>query len=79
MMNEKIIVTNYTSRGHGCGNYNALIFVESKVLKQAHSKLRTCFSNAAISKNSVVRIRSRDHVKYIPRILGLVQEVENAK
>jgi len=45
----------YTSRGHGCGIYKLLIFVDSKVLKQAHSKLRNCFSTAAIGKNSAVR------------------------
>jgi len=28
--------------------YRALILVESKALKQAHSKLQNCFSNAAI-------------------------------
>jgi len=31
------------------------IFVESKALKQAHSWLRNCFSNAAIGKNSAIR------------------------
>jgi len=48
-------VHGYTSRGHGCGIYKLLIFVDSKALKQAHSKLRNCFSNAAIGKNSAVR------------------------
>jgi hypothetical protein len=43
------------SHGYGCGIYNALIFVESKTLKQAHSWLRNCFSNTAIGKNSAVR------------------------
>jgi len=47
--------STYTSRGHGCGIYKLLIFVDSKVLKQAHSKLRNCFSTAAIGKNSAVR------------------------
>jgi len=41
---------NYTSRGDGCGFYSELILVESKALKQAHSKLRNWFSNAAIGK-----------------------------
>jgi hypothetical protein len=36
--------------GYGCEIYNALLFVESKALKQAHSRLRNCFSNAAIGK-----------------------------
>jgi len=45
----------YASRGHGCGIYKLLIFVDSKALKQAHSKLRNCFSNVAIGKNSAVR------------------------
>jgi len=33
----------------------ALIFVAVKALKQAHSRLRNYFSNAAISKRSVDR------------------------
>ncbi len=48
-------VAGYTSRGYECGIYSALIVADSKALKQAHSKLRNCFSNAAIGKNSVVR------------------------
>ncbi len=35
----------YTSRGHGCGIYSVLIFVDNKALKRAHSRLRNCFSN----------------------------------
>ena len=45
----------YTSRGYGCGNYSELIFVESKALKQAHSGLRNCFSNAAYRQKSADR------------------------
>ena len=54
----------YTSRGHSCGIYSELIFVESKALKQAHSRLRNCFSNAAIGKNQPLEIRNRDRAKY---------------
>jgi hypothetical protein len=32
--------------------YSELIFVESKALKQAHSELRNCFSNAAYRQKS---------------------------
>ncbi len=52
---EKRIKSSYTSRGHGGGIYSELIFVESKMLKKAHSKLCNCFSNEAIGKNSAVR------------------------
>ena len=54
----------YTSRGYRCGNYSALIFVESKALKQEHSRLRNCFSNAAIGKNRPIEIRNCDRAKY---------------
>jgi hypothetical protein len=40
-------MSGYTSRGHGCGFYSELIFVDSKALKWAHSRLRNHFSNAA--------------------------------
>ena len=45
----------YTSHGYGYGIYSKLIFVESKVVKQAHSKLCNCFSNAAIGIKSAAR------------------------
>ena len=45
----------YTSRGYGYEFYSELIFVESKALKQAHSKLCNYFSNAAIGIKSAVR------------------------
>ncbi|SMG62476.1 hypothetical protein BMETH_1137_1 [methanotrophic bacterial endosymbiont of Bathymodiolus sp.] len=35
--------------------FSELIVIESKMLKQAHSRLNNCFSNAAIGKNSAVR------------------------
>jgi len=50
-----LTAVNYTSHSHGCGIYSELIFVESKTLKQAHSKLRNCFSNAATGKKSADR------------------------
>jgi len=52
---HKAKMLSYTSRGPGCGKYSELIFVESKVLKQAHSWLRNCFSSVAIGKNSAAR------------------------
>jgi len=55
---------DYTSRGDGCGFYSELILVESKALKQAHSKLSNCFSNAAIGKNRPPENRNRDRAKY---------------
>ncbi len=54
----------YTSRGHGCGIYSELMFVESKALKQAHSWLCNCFSNAAIGNNQPIENRNRDRAKY---------------
>ena len=45
----------YTSRGYGYEFYSELIFVESKALKQAHSKLCNCFINAAIDTISAAR------------------------
>jgi hypothetical protein len=42
-----------------------VIFVESKALKQAHSKLCNCFSNAAIGKNQPLENRKGDRAKYI--------------
>ena len=54
----------YTSRGHGCGKYSELIFVESKALKLAHSWLRNGFSNVASAKTQQLEIRSRDRAKY---------------
>ena len=58
---EKVI---YTSRGHGCGFYSELIFVDSKALKWAHSRLRNYFSNAAIGQKQPIENRIRDHAKY---------------
>jgi hypothetical protein len=57
--------SKYTSRGHGCGIYIALIFVDSEALKQAHSKLRNRFSNAVYRQNRPIEIRIRDYAKYI--------------
>jgi hypothetical protein len=45
----------YTSHGHGCGIYSALIFVKSKALEWAHSKLRNHFSNAVYWQKSTDR------------------------
>ena len=45
----------YTSRGYGLGIYSELIFVESKALKQAHSKLCNYFRNASIGIKSAAR------------------------
>jgi len=64
VMNSGNLFIIYTSRGDGCGFYSALILVESKALKQAHSKLRNCFSNAAIGKNRPSENRNRGRVKY---------------
>lgn len=50
-----MFIAIYTSRGCRCGFYSELIFVRSKALKQAHSKLCNCFSNAAIGNKSAVR------------------------
>jgi hypothetical protein len=47
--------SSYTSRGYGCGNYSKLIYVDSKALKQAHSGLRNCFSNADYRQKSTDR------------------------
>jgi hypothetical protein len=55
----------YTSRGHGCGIYSELFFVESKALIQAHSWLCNCISNTAIGKKAAVRNPHRDRAKYI--------------
>ena len=55
----------YTSRGHRCGFYSKLIFVESNPLKQAHSKLCNCFSNAAIGKNEQIENCNGGRAKYI--------------
>ena len=55
----------YTSRGHGYGFYSELIFVDSKVLKWAHSKLRNYFSNEAIGQKQPIENRIRDRAKYI--------------
>ena len=57
----------YTSRGYGCGFYSNLIFVESKVLKQAHSSLCNYFSNAAIGKNQPIENRNCGRAKHIQR------------
>jgi hypothetical protein len=46
------------------GIYNALIFVESKALKQLHSWLCNCFSNTAIGKNQPLEIRNGGRAKY---------------
>ena len=43
----------------------SLFFVESKALKQAHSKLRNYFSNAAIGKNQPIENRNCGRTKYI--------------
>ena len=48
-------ISRYTSRGYSCGIYSELIFADSKALKQAHSKLCNCFSNAAIGTKSAAR------------------------
>jgi hypothetical protein len=45
----------YTSHGHGCGFYSELIFVDSKTLKWAHSRLRNYFSNAACRQKATDR------------------------
>ena len=58
-------MSTYTSRGHGCGLYSELIFVESKALKQLHSLLCACFSNAAIGKNKQIENRNGGRAKYI--------------
>jgi hypothetical protein len=42
----------YTSRGHRCGFYSELIFVDSKALQWTHSWLRNHFSNAAYRQKS---------------------------
>jgi len=55
---------SYISRGDGCGFYSALILVESKALKQAHSKLHNFFSATQLSakiggqKTATVAVRS---------------------
>jgi hypothetical protein len=54
----------YTSRGYRCGFYSDFIFVERKALKRAHSRLRNCFSNAAIGKNQPVENRNCGRAKY---------------
>ena len=70
----------YTSRGYGCGFYYEMIFVESndcmdaggrathggvaEALKQAHSCLCNCFSNAAIGKNQQLENRNGGRAKY---------------
>jgi hypothetical protein len=36
-------------------NYTELIFVDSQALKQAHSKLRNCFSNAVYRQKTTDR------------------------
>jgi hypothetical protein len=51
----KFVKILYTSRSYGYGIYGELILVESKALKQAHSNLCNCFSNAAIGTKSAVR------------------------
>ena len=58
-------ILNYTSHGHGCGFYSELIFVDSKALKWAHSRLRNYFSNAAIGQRQPIENRIRDRAKYI--------------
>ncbi len=45
----------YTSHGHGCGIYNELIFVNSKTLEWAHSKLRNDFRNEVYWQKSTDR------------------------
>ena len=63
----------YTARGDGCGFYSEFILLESKAypvldtgaLKQLHSKLRNCFSNAAIDQNRPLENRNRVRAKYI--------------
>jgi hypothetical protein len=55
----------YTSRGHGCGFYSELIFVDSKALKWAHSRLRNYFSNTAIGQKQPIGNRIRDRAKYL--------------
>ena len=56
--------SEYTSHRYNCGIYSALIFVESKALKQAHSELRNCFSNAAIGKKQPIEIHNCSGAKY---------------
>jgi len=49
-----------------------LILVESKALKQAHSKLSNCFSNAAIGKNRPPENRNRGRAKYNGRVYKIL-------
>jgi hypothetical protein len=51
--------------GFRCGFYSEVVFAEGKALKQAHSKLCNCFSNAAIGKNQPIENRNGDRAKYI--------------
>jgi len=60
-----IVHQSYTSRGHGCGFYSELIFVDSKALKQAHSKLRNYFSNKVYRQNQPIENHIRGRAKYI--------------
>jgi hypothetical protein len=59
-----ILSHNYTSRGHGCGFYSELIFVDSKALKWAHSRLRNYFSNAAIGQKQPIENRIRVYIDH---------------
>ena len=64
-----ILQNIYTSRGHRCGFYSELIFVDSKALKWAHSRLRNYFSNEAIGQKQPIENRIRDRAKYSYRLL----------
>ncbi len=61
---DSIKFSHYTSRGHGCGFYSEVIFVNSKALKWAHSRLRNYFSNEAIGQKQPIENRIRDRAKY---------------
>ncbi len=56
--------SKYTSRSHGYGIYSELIFVDSKALKSAHSKLSNYFNNESIGKKQLIEIPIRNRVKY---------------
>ena len=60
----KRFINYYTSHGQGCGIYITLIFVDSKALKQAHSKLATVSVTQSIGKKRPLEICIRDRVKY---------------
>ena len=54
----------YTPRSQVFGFYSELVFVDSRALKWAHSRLRNHFSNEAIDKNKLIESPKLDRAEY---------------